>query len=103
MLEYIAIFFTFILNYYGNIPEKEFAELFGVGMETASVLYTTAVQFNPLIEPLWILVFLHWLKHYPTKTHGKYYWKMDSKTWRKYIKTVLVALFMTLDSVCTHE
>lgn len=100
MLEYIIIFFSFILNYYGNTSQKKFAALFGVGIETASVLYTTAVQHNSAIEPLWILIFLHWLKHYPTTEHGASYWKIDPKTWRKYLRSVLEVLFLTLDSVC---
>lgn len=99
MFDKIILFLQFILYHHGNIPIKKFISTYGVHLNTAMLLYHCASSFDDCIAPIYILMFLDWIRHYPTVDEISQKWHCDPKTFRKRSYLVLFALFLTLDSV----
>ena len=96
----IFIFIEFILIYHGNITLDNFIALYGVHINTASILFHFAHEINDKIKPLHVLYFLDWIRHYNTQKRITQWWKCDAKTFHKWVIEVLFSLFVSLDSVC---
>ncbi len=95
-----VLFLQYIYITYGDITVDYFAQVFGVHISTAILLFITAVTSNDMVQPLWVLQFLYWIKHYPTGIQATFTWKCDEKTWRSHIYQVLFALYSHLSTVC---
>lgn len=93
-----AHFITFISNTY-NVNEARFRALYGTALSTAAILFIHAVPADKDIKPIHILYFLHWIKEYSNVASCSAHWGVDEKTHRKYCYKVLVALFITLNTI----
>jgi hypothetical protein len=99
MYPYQALFLQYIYFTFGDMDVDKFVSLFGIHPITASILFVYAATLNSIIQPLWILQFLWWIKHYPTAPAASFLWHCDPKTWRKHIYHILVTLFFSLNTV----
>ena len=98
----IAVIITFLSVVFVKhqaVSLQKFRALYGVHFLTAAIIWIMAASVDSDITPEHILMFLEWLKEYPIEDIGAYHWKCDVKTYRKYLYKVLVALFITLDTV----
>jgi hypothetical protein len=73
-------FINFILSYHGDIPLNHFARLYGVHLFTACLLFHFASSLFSNITPVYLLMFLDWIRNYPTVAQILEKWKCDPKT-----------------------
>lgn len=101
IMNYEQAFLLYVFFSFRNILVSVFTSLFGVHIYTTIYLYIVLNQTNKdSIHPQKLLLFLHWLKHYPTEILAATYWGCDLKTWRKYFFEILLVLQLVLNTVC---
>jgi hypothetical protein len=98
IIEAITNFFTenssIVLN------EENFRALFGVGLQTVlfSWILLLKVDGDVEIEPVHLLWTLYFLKQYPI-SRNVWYFKVDRKTFKKYVWRVIALLHIHLNTV----
>jgi len=95
-----AITTFFIQNSSISLNEENFRALFGVGIQTVlfswGILLKTETDME--IQPVHLLWTLYFFKHYPI-SRNIWYFKVDKKTFKKYVWRITALLYMYLDTV----
>ena len=92
-------FFQSIYSHLNDISLRKFRSLTGVHFYTAAILYIYASSYDITISPIYIMWFLYWIKVYASEDACCLMWKCDNKTFCKYIHKVIIALFISLDTI----